>query len=204
MLDARLRPLIDPVLNRLGRGLAARGVSADAVTLAGLVLGLGAAAAIASGHPLIGLALVLASRLADGLDGAVARATRLSDLGGYLDIVADFLFYAAVPLGFAIADPGANALACAALVSAFYVNGASFLGFAILAAKRGLSTEARGKKSWYHSGGLLEGTETILFFVAFCLFPDAFAPLAWIFAALCLVTASGRVSLARHLFRDQG
>jgi len=203
MLDRYLRPLIDPPLNRAGRALARAGLGADAMTLAGLLLGLMAALAIALGAPLAGLALILASRLADGLDGAVARATRPSDLGGYYDICADFVFYAAVPLAFIYADPAGNALAGAALLAAFYVNAASFLGFAILAAKRGLSTEVRGRKAWYHAGGLLEGTETILFFVAFCLFPAAFAPLAWVFAGLCLITALARVAMAARQFRDR-
>ncbi|MFN4100487.1 MAG: CDP-alcohol phosphatidyltransferase family protein [Pararhodobacter sp.] len=202
MLDRYLRPLIDPPLNRMGHALARAGFSADRVTLAGLVLGLLAALAIALGAPLVGLALILASRLADGLDGAVARATRPSDLGGYYDIGADFIFYAAIPLAFVVADPAGNGLAGAALLAAFYVNAASFLGYAILAAKRGLTTEARGRKAWYHAGGLLEGTETILFFIAFCLFPALFVPLAWLFAGLCLMTALARVVAAAGQFRE--
>ena len=204
MLDRHLRPLIDPPLNRMGVWLARLGLGADAVTLIGLGLGLAAALAIGAGWFGLGLGLVLASRLADGLDGAVARATRLSDLGGYYDILADFCFYAAIPLGFIWLDPVANGLAGAVLLGAFYVNAASFLGFAILAAKHNLSTEARGKKSWYHAGGFLEGSETIAFFIAFCLFPAAFAPIAWVFAALCLVTALARVASATAQFRDQG
>lgn len=200
MLDRHLRPLIDPPLDRLGRGLAGLGVGADVVTLVGLALGLAAAACIAVGWPLPALALILASRLADGLDGAVARASRPSDFGGFLDIVADFVFYAAIPLGFVLADPGANGLAGAALIAAFYVNAATFLGYGILAAKRGLNSAANGPKAWYHATGLLEGTETIALFVAFCLFPAAFVPLAWVFAALCLLTAGLRVLAARDTF----
>ena len=202
MLDRYLRPLIDPPLNLVGRRLARAGFGALSVTLAGMVLGLGAGLAIALGAQLVGCALILASRLADGLDGAVARATKPSDFGGFIDIVADFVVYAAVPLGFVLADPAANAIPGAALIAAFYVNAATFLGFAILAAKRGLATEARGRKSWYHSGGLMEGTETIAFFVAFCFWPGAFAAVAWVFAALTLVTAAGRVALARDNFRE--
>lgn len=202
MLDRHLRPLIDPPLNRLGARLAMARVGADAVTLVGMLLGLAAAACIAAGWWLAALGLILASRLADGLDGAVARAGTPSDFGGYLDIVADFVFYAAIPLGFILADPGANGLAGAALIAAFYVNAATFLGYGILAAKRGLSGAVNGPKAWYHATGLLEGTETIAFFAAFCLFPAAFAPLAWVFAALCLVTAALRVLAARAAFRD--
>lgn len=202
MLDAPLRRLIDPPLNRAGAALAARGWTADRITLIGLALGLAAAALIALGAP-TGLALLplLAGRLADGLDGAVARATRKTDFGGYLDIACDFAFYAALPLAFALRDPAANALPAAALLAAFYLNAASFLGYAILAEKRGLETRARGEKSLYHAAGLLEGSETIAVFAAFCLWPATFPTVAWIFAALCLVTATARILAARTTFR---
>ena len=178
MLDSAARRLIDPALNRAGRRLAALGATADAVTLAGLALGLLAAALIALGAPGWALLPLLASRVADGLDGAVARATRRSDWGGYLDIACDFAFYGAVPLGFVLADPEANGLAGAFLLAAFYFNGTTFLGYAILAEKRGMQTRAQGIKSLYFSNGLLEGTETIAFFVLICLFPGGFPPLA--------------------------
>ena len=202
MFDAQIRPLIDPPLNRLGQGLARAGVSADMVTLTGLALGLLAAALIALGAPGLALTPLLLSRIADGLDGAVARATRTTDFGGYLDITSDFLFYGAVPLAFVWADPVANGAAGAFLLTSFYINGASFLGYAILAEKRGMQTTRRGAKSLYFTGGLLEGFETIVFFVALCLFPTYFAPLAWVFGALCFITAGSRVLLARAVFTD--
>lgn len=201
MLDRHLRPLIDPPLNALGRRLANRGVSANGVTAAGMLLGVSAAVCIAQGSFALALAFILASRLADGLDGAVARAGTPSDWGGYADIVADFVFYAAIPLGFIWLDPAANGLAGGLLLGAFYVNAASFLGFAILAEKHALSTSANGAKSWYHATGLLEGTETIVFFVVLCLWPSGFVPLALGFALLCLFTAGARLMHARTLFR---
>ncbi|GIT91926.1 phosphatidylglycerophosphate synthase [Jannaschia pagri] len=201
MLDTAARRLIDPPLNRLGQGLAGWGVSANTVTFLGLALGIVAGATIALGAPGWALIPLLASRLADGLDGAVARATRKTDLGGYFDIWADFLFYGLIPLAFALLDPS-NGTAAAFLLFAFYVNGTSFLGVAILAAKRGLETTAQGQKSLYYSAGLLEGTETILFFVLLCLMPQWFVPLSLAFGALCLFTAAARVLNARHLFTD--
>jgi phosphatidylglycerophosphate synthase len=200
MLDAPLRRWIDPPLDRIGRALAARGIGANAVTGVGLGIGLAAAAAAAAGRPGLALALMLVSRLADGLDGAVARATRPTDLGGFLDLAADFLFYGAFPLGFAVAAPETNALPAAVLLLSFYVNGATFLGYAALAAKRGIETRARGVKSLYYSGGLLEGTETILFFAALCLWPAAFPALALGFAAACFATAALRVHAAWRVF----
>lgn len=200
MLDAAARRLIDPTLNRLGVRLARRGFTANQITLVGLALGLTAAALVACGLPQLAIAFLLASRLADGLDGAVARATRRSDFGGYLDIACDFLVYGAVPLAFVLADPARNGAAGAFLLTSFYFNGTSFLGYAILADRHGMETRAQGVKSLYFSNGLLEGTETILFFLLICLLPAYFAPLAWVFGALCVLTATLRLFAAHATF----
>jgi phosphatidylglycerophosphate synthase len=201
MLDGLMRKLIDPVVGRWGIQLARRGWTADKMTLLGLGLGLGSAWIIAAGLPgALALLPLLAGRMADGLDGAIARATQKSDFGGFLDIVADFLFYGAVPLAFALRLPEANAIPACFLLLTFYVNGASFLAYAVLAEKHDMHTTARGEKSLYFTSGLLEGTETILFFVAFCLWPGDFAPMAWIFGLLCLCTIAARVMLARRVF----
>ena len=201
MLDARLRRLIDPPLDRLSAPLAARGVSANAVTVAGFALGLAAAAAIASRAWLLGLALLLLNRLCDGLDGAVARRRGLTDLGGFLDIVLDFLIYAAVPFAFALADPAANGLAAAFLIFSFVGTGSSFLAYAIMAARRGVSTELRGRKSLYYLGGLTEGSETIVAFVLACLWPSLFPWIALIFGLLCWVTTATRIAVAVQTLR---
>lgn len=200
MFDRYARRLIDPPLNQIGAGLAARGYSANSVTLIGLVLGLLAAFLIAIGAPMLALVPLLASRIADGLDGAVARATRKTDLGGYLDIAADFLFYGAIPLAFVLSDPSVNGAAGAFLLASFYFNGTSFLGYAILAEKHGHKTDAQGQKSLYYSNGLLEGTETILFFVILCVLPQFFIPLAWGFGALCFATAALRIYAAKQIY----
>ena len=202
MLDRAARQIIDPPLNRFGQRLATAGWTADGVTMVGLALGLIAALCIFLGWFALALIPLLASRIADGLDGAVARATRKTDFGGYLDIAADFLFYGAVPLAFVLHDPTANGAAGAFLLTAFYVNGTSFLGFAILAEKRGMETSAQGQKSLYYSNGILEGTETIMFFVLLCLFPTLFPVLSWIFGLLCFATAGLRIRAARDIFTD--
>jgi phosphatidylglycerophosphate synthase len=198
MLDRYARRLIDPPLNQIGSGLAARGFTADGVTMIGLGLGLFAALLIALGAPVWALIPLLASRIADGLDGAVARATQKTDFGGYLDIAVDFLFYGAIPMAFVWLDPAANGAAGAFLLAAFYFNGTSFLGYAILAEKHGHKTDAQGEKSLYYSNGILEGTETIVFFVVLCLLPAYFSPLAWAFGALCFVTATLRIYAAKQ------
>jgi phosphatidylglycerophosphate synthase len=201
VLDGAAKRLIEPALDRMGAALALRGVTADQVTWAGFALGGVAAAAVAFHLYPPALVLLLASRLCDGLDGAVARHTAPTDRGGFLDIVLDFAFYGGVPLGFVIADPAANAVAGATLLFSFYVNGASFLAYAVMAEKRKLTTEARGAKSLYFTTGLAEAAETIAVFCLFCIFPAAFPPLAYAFAALTLVTAGARIALAMQAFR---
>lgn len=201
MLDAKLRPLIDPPLNAIGRMLAGAGVTANALTFTGLALGLAGAAAIALGHIGWGLALIIANRAADGLDGAVARARGPSDLGGYFDIVADFAFYVAVPLGFGILSP-ANTLPALVLVASFVLTGVSFLAFAVIAGKRGAVTEAHGRKSFFYSTGLAEGAETIAVFIAMCLWPAWFGTIAYGYAALCVLTVFQRSAMAASAFRD--
>jgi phosphatidylglycerophosphate synthase len=200
MLDGWARRVIDPVIERLARMVARTGVSANMVTLAAFGIGVLAGIAIALQYFLAGLALVVVSRIGDGLDGAVARIRGKTDYGGYLDIVLDFFFYGAIPVGFALADPAANAVAAAVLVFSFYVNGASFLAFAILAERRRLATVARGEKSIFFTTGLAEATETIAVFVLACLFPGWFPVLAYVFAAVCFYTALSRIVLAGRQF----
>lgn len=201
MLDRAIQTAIKPVLNRVARGLVRRGVSADAVTVIGFVIGMAAAASIAFGHPLQGLALLLLSRLLDGLDGAVARATQPTDRGGFLDITLDFLFYAAIPLAFAIADPAHNALPAAVLLAAFIGTGSSFLAFAVIAAKHQVPSTAFPDKSFYFLGGLTEATETLIAFAAMCLWPQWFPQIAYGFAALCAITIAMRIGWGWQRFR---
>lgn len=200
MFDARLRRLIDPPLNRAGRALAGAGITANMLTFGGLGLGLGGAVAIGFGEVWLGLALIVANRLADGLDGAVARVRGPTQLGGYFDIVADFAFYVSVPLGFGIMAE-ANTLPALVLVASFVLTGVSFLAFAVIAAERGEETQAHGKKAFFYSTGLAEGTETIAVFIAMCLFPTWFAAIAYLYAGLCIVTVLQRSAMAAVQFR---
>lgn len=200
MLDARLRSLIDPPLNALGRTLAGIGISANMLTMGGLALGLGGAVAIACGQLWLGLALIIANRLADGLDGAVARLRGPTPLGGYFDIVADFAFYVSIPLGFGVLA-AENTLPALVLVASFVLTGVSFLAFAVIAAENGAKTEAHGKKSFFYSTGIAEGAETIAVFIAMCLFPAWFGAIAYGYAALCLLTVFQRSAMAVSQFR---
>ena len=201
MFDAQLRPLIDRLLNPIGRGLVALGMTANQVTMIGAAFGLIAAGCVAAGLFYPALWFVIANRVIDGLDGAVARASRSSDFGGYLDIVSDFIFYSGIPLAFAVARPE-TALAAAFLIFSFIGTATSFLGFAILAEKHQVTTQIRGKKAFYYLGGLTEGTETILLFLAMLVWPDYFSLMAIVFGILCWVTTGTRIYAAYRQFND--
>jgi phosphatidylglycerophosphate synthase len=192
MIDARLLPLQRRLLARPARWLAARGVGADNVTLAGFALGLAVVPALALGLPGVALVFLALNRVADGLDGAVARETGPTDRGAFLDIALDFVFYALVPLCFALAEPGANALPAAVLIAAFVGTGTSFLAFAAIAGPRGMTADAYPAKGLYYLGGLTEGAETIAIFALMCLAPAAFPALAYLFATACAATTFSR------------
>jgi phosphatidylglycerophosphate synthase len=180
-------------MDSIARRLARAGVQADHVTLLAFGLGIFAAFLIAAHAHFYGLVALLASRLCDALDGALARQTQTTDAGGYLDITLDFLFYASIPLAFAVSNPSVNALPAAVLLATFIGTATSFLAYAALAAKRGLQSVQYPHKSFYFLGGLAEATETLTTFVAMCIWPQYFAQLAYLFAALCSITIVTRI-----------
>lgn len=193
MIDPKLLPITRAVLDVPARLLVRLGVTADQVTVAGFVIGLLAVPLLAFEFYAAALIAILLNRLADGLDGAVARRTQLTEAGGYIDIVLDFIFYSAVVFGFLLASPEQNAVAAGVLLVTFMGTGSTFLAFASVAGKRGIENPSYPNKSLHYMGGLTEGFETILAFVAFCLWPQHFAVLAYIFAAACWITAITRI-----------
>ena len=201
MFDPRINRALDPVLDRAAALLARLGLRANAITVAGFAFGCGAWTALAFREYFLALALIAVNRAADGLDGPLARRLGPTDLGGFLDIALDFFFYAGVPFFFAVGRPE-FALPAAFLVFSFVGTGSSFLAFSVIAAKRGVTTDAHGSKAIYYLGGLTEGAETIAVFVLICLLPDHFDWIAWIFGGLCWLTTATRVASAVRTFRN--
>jgi phosphatidylglycerophosphate synthase len=198
VFDVQLRRVVDPALNRIANALAKAGIGANALTIFGAAIGLTAAIAISQNSFTLALILIVTNRLIDGLDGAVARVNGATEFGGYLDSLADFLFYVSVPVAFGFAAP-ANQLSALLLVASFTLTAVSFLAFAAIAARRGADS-AHGPKAFVYSTGLMEGGETIAFFTAFCLLPAHFGTLALIFAGLCLLTVIQRIAIAAKSF----
>lgn len=201
MIDRFLLPAQRRVLGPIAKAVASSGISADAVTVVGFVIGLTALPLLWLGEFGWALAAIAANRILDGIDGAVARLTGPTDRGAFLDISLDFFFYATVPLGFALADPAANALAAGLLIVSFVGTGSSFLAFAILAERRRIDSDHYTQKGIFYLGGLTEGAETIMAFVAMCVWPLHFPEIALVFAVLCLITTVGRWYQGWTVFR---
>ncbi len=199
MFDAVLRHVIDPPLNKLGAGAAKLGISANVITVFGFAIGMTAIPFIAAEYYCTALILILINRIFDGLDGAVARQSLLSDFGGYLDIICDFIFYSGIVFAFALARPE-NAIMSAFLIFSFMGTAATFLAYAVMAEKHKISTDIRGIKSLYYLGGLAEGAETIFVFILFCLLPGYFPIIAIIFGIMCWITTATRIYAAYVTF----
>lgn len=205
MLDDLLRPLKERVLMPAAT-VVGRRIHPMIVTVVAFGIGLGAAVAAALGANGIGLALWLANRVLDGFDGTLARAQGAqTDIGGYVDIVLDFVIYAAVPLGLVLgaAPPERATLAVAALamVASFYVNAASWMYLAAILERRGTGAAARRELTTITMPrGLVGGTETIVFYVLFFALPRSLLSLFTLVTALVLVTVMQRLVWAvRHL-----
>lgn len=194
MLDRWTMPLTHRPLQYIAQRLLACNVSPDQVTLGAFVIGIMALPLLAWEQYELALLMMALNRLGDGVDGALARLSGCtSEAGGFLDIGLDFVFYAAVVLGFALANPDDNALSAALLLLAFIGTGTSFLAFAIAAKSLAITRPHFPNKAFYYLEGLTEGTETIVALSLFCLFPQHFATLATLFAMACLITTVTRL-----------
>lgn len=204
MLDKFITPIIKPLLTPVVMLMHKRGITADQLTVVGFLVGLLAVPLLAFEMWYGALVAIALNRILDGLDGALARYANLSSsAGGFLDITLDFLFYAAIPLGFILANPEQNAIAGSLLLATFIGTGSSFLAFAIAAEKFKLEKPQFKYKSFYYLNGLTEGTETIALFIAFCIWPQHFAVMASIFAIACGITIFTRIHGGYHTLKQQ-
>ena len=200
MFDHLLRGLKDRLLMPLAMLL--RGVSPNLLSVVALAFGLGAAAAAARGAWGLGLALWIANRVTDGLDGTVARAAnRQTDFGGYLDILLDFVVYAAIPLGFAIQSADRLVLLGAvALEGIFFVNACSWMYLSAVLEKRASGARVTGELTTVTMPpALVAGFETVVFFALFYLFPTRVPTLFALMTGLVGVNVVQRLLWARRV-----
>ncbi|TDS84285.1 CDP-alcohol phosphatidyltransferase family protein [Nesterenkonia aurantiaca] len=207
MFDARLRSSLGPALDAAARWLDVPAVTPNRLTALNLVAGLASAALAATQLWIPALLMWLLCRLADGLDGPLARRRALgsspaSGQGGFFDICADFIVYGATVIGVAI---GANAafdapwLPFLLVLFAYYINGGAFLSFSSIAEKQGRTLDDGRSLSFL--GGLAEGGETVLVHSLWLIFPAAAAYIAAVWALLVCLSAAQRIVAGFHALR---
>lgn len=201
MLDRTLRKLVDPTLNPIASILVKNGFSANSITIIGFLIGVLSWIALAMNLYYLALGMIVLNRIFDGLDGLIAQKTFKTEIGGYLDIVLDFLFYSGVPFFFALGKPEMG-IPASFLIFSFMGTGSSFLAYSAIAAKHKIPNDEYKNKAIYYLGGLTEGSETIAFFLFICLIPDKFESGAWIFGSLCWITTFSRIYTAFVNFRN--
>ncbi|MGN7970550.1 CDP-alcohol phosphatidyltransferase family protein [Microbacterium sp. 22296] len=208
MIDRAMRAALARPLDRAAAALDRPGITPDRLTVAGLVLALGAAGAAAAQWWAVAVALWLVSRIADGLDGTLARRRRArgrgdeSEAGGFLDIAADFIAYGTGVFGVAW---GASAAYDAPwwpfllVLVAYYVNGTAFLAFSSIAERTGRRIDDGRSLSFL--GRIAEGTETIAVHALWLILPFWAWQIALVWAVFVGVSAVQRVVAGYRLLR---
>lgn len=198
MLDRYNQKLFNPLLEIWAVVLLRYGLTPNIMSWVGIIFAIFSALAIYCSFTIVGLLFIYFNRLCDGLDGVMARQTEVTPYGGFIDITFDFFFYSIVPLSFGLLNQE-NLLPSMLLLASFLLNGCSFLAYASIKGAYS-KTDKILKKSIYYSPGLMEGTETIFFFTMFCILPDKFPLLSYIFATLTIITFVQRIYIAKREF----
>jgi CDP-diacylglycerol--glycerol-3-phosphate 3-phosphatidyltransferase len=193
MLDRRWRANAERALEPVGRGLHAIGVSADGLTVFGLVAAAGTAILIANGNLVLAVFGLILTGLPDVLDGSVARQSGTAGKrGAFFDSVCDRVADALVLGG----------------VAWHFAGGSSanlpILALAVLAASMLISYERAKAEALGLSarGGVMERAERMVLLGVGLAF-DVLVPVLWIMLALTLLTAVHRfVMVWRQASRD--
>lgn len=201
MLDEPFRKMTSPLYARAADALAWRNIRPSHIVLLGFVLSIAAVPAIATAHYILGLVFIAVGRSVDGLGAAIKRQTRATDLGDFLDVCLEYIYCAAIPFAFALADP-TRALAACFFIFSFTVSAATFLSYWRFATKRGIDVKVGGVKGVSHIAGLTDGTEAFIAFAIACLRPDWFGVIAYVFGVVCFISAGFRVAAAFTEFPD--
>ena len=209
MFDTQLRRRLDRPLSAVAARLDVPLLTPDRLTMAGLLLGLGSAAAAAGQLWVLALLLWWLSRACDGLDGPLARRRTQhapdlgtapvsgregSHAGGFLDITADFVVYGATVTGVAVGvwhGSWQSWLPFLFVLLAYYVNGTAFLAFSSIAERTGRRIDDGRSLSFL--GGLAEGGETIVVHSVWLLLPGSAATVAAVWAVVVALSPTQRI-----------
>ena len=202
MIDTKLNEFLKPTLNEIAKLLVKFGFKANFVTFAGFFFGLCCFYFIINSLFLLAIIFLFLNRLFDGLDGAIARLNGETDIGAFYDIILDFIFYSLFPIAFIFLDLNYSYSICFLLLS-FVATQTTFLASAWIIEKNKISISDGHKKSFFYSGGITEGFETIICFTSMLLFHEFINYIAYIFGVLCWITFFCRVIFVKKLFSSK-
>lgn len=182
--NACQRRIIDPFAIWCAR----RNLSPNQLTFLAAFFGVVAAIFVSMDHSMFALACLLVSGLCDAADGTLARLLQISsNRGSVLDIAGDRFVEASMVLGLYCYAPHERGLTCLVLLASFYLCVTTFL-------LSGIFEKNISSKSFHYSPGLIERSETFIFFAVVILADDLFLWLAPVFSALVFFTAIKRLT----------
>ena len=187
MIDSQLNKLLKPTLNEIAKQFIKLGFNANFITFLGFFFGLCSFYLIINSQFEYALIFLFLNRFCDGMDGAIARLTKETDIGAFYDIILDFIFYSLFPIAFIFVDIENSFSICFLLLS-FVATQSTFLASAWILEKNKILIPHDHKKSFYYSGGITEGFETIVCFTLMLLFHESIDYIAYIFGILCWIT----------------
>ncbi len=185
--------------NIAGGKLGEIGVKANWISWLGFIIGVFAINFLAMGMFGWALFAILLNRFCDALDGAIARATKITNFGVFLDATLDYIFYGGIIWGFALSGVGSAASVCF-LMFGFSAAACSMLAYSVIAYKMNSKQELNLDNSPFYLGGIAQGSETFVVLVLLCLFPSCFVHLAIILGILSLIKAFSIIVAAYYNF----
>ena len=198
MIDAQLNKIIQPILIPLAQNLIKLNIKANYITFIGFLFGICCAFLITQAMFIAAIIFLFFNRFFDGLDGAMARISGPTDLGAFYDIVCDFIFYSAFPLAFIVLDVN-NSYHIGFLLLSFVATQSTFLTSAWIIEKNKIDILNTQKKSFFYSGGITEGFETIICFSLMLIFYDFIEYISYTFGVLCWITFIMRIIFIKKL-----
>ena len=202
MIDTELNKFLKPTLNEIAKLLIKFGFKANFVTFVGFFFGVCCFYFIVNSLFLLAIIFLFLNRLFDGLDGAIARLNGETDIGAFYDIILDFIFYSLFPIAFIFLDLNYSYSICFLLLS-FVATQTTFLASAWIIEKNKISISDGHKKSFFYSGGITEGFETIICFTLMLLFHEFIDYIAYIFGVLCWITFFCRIIFVKKILSSK-
>ena len=191
MLDTNARRFVQPLLDAVARACASTGISANALTTAGMLVGVAAAGLVALGHPIAGFLVLWLSGLLDAADGTLARLTTSTPMGAILDITFDRVVELSMVTALAWRFPDAR-FELVILAGIIAIAMSLFLSI-------GAAVQNASVKSFHYAPGLGERTEAFICLSLMIVDAERLVLWTWVFVAVIVFTMAQRLRHAREM-----